>query len=77
MKEAAIHYCAAADRREFLLTELRMLWLELRQAEHDVEAIGSALKVGVVSPDEVVGILHGRDLLALLGRATATEARRD
>ncbi len=74
MREAPTHYRAAADKREFLLTELRMLWLELRQAEHDVEAIGSALKVGVVRLDEVVGILHCRDLLALLGPTTERAA---
>jgi hypothetical protein len=64
-------------RREFLIAELRDLWLQLRQAQRDVEAIVGGLKCGAVNPDEAVGILCGVDLLALLGPASATEARRD
>ena len=54
-------------RREFLVDELRCLWLQLREAQRDIEAIGGGLRCGAVNPDEAVGILHGCDLPALLG----------
>ena len=60
-------------RRAFLISELRFLWLELREAQHDVVAIGSGLKCGAINSDQAVGILHGcGDLLSLLGPIAAT-----
>jgi hypothetical protein len=56
-----------AQRRAFLVHELRVLWLRLEDAKHDTEAVASALKAGIINPDQACGFLCGRGLLDLLG----------
>jgi hypothetical protein len=55
------------NRRAFLVHELRVVWLRLKDAQHDVEAVAFALTDGMINPDEAVGLLHGCGLLGALG----------
>jgi hypothetical protein len=56
-----------AQRRAFLMHELRVLWLRLEGAKVDTEAVATALKAGIINPDQACGFLYGCGLLELLG----------
>jgi hypothetical protein len=58
---------AAHDRREYLLAELRCASLRARLWQHDIEAIGLALKGGLVTPEQAVEMLADCDALHLVG----------
>ena len=64
----------AQDKREYLLPELRAaaLWARLWQA--DIDAIGLALKAGLISPDQAVEHLSDCGLLRLLAVREEQEA---
>ena len=57
----------ARDKREYLLAELRAAALRARLWQADIDAIGLALKAGLISPDQAVEHLSDCGLLRLLG----------
>ena len=52
---------------EYLLAELRCASLRLRLEQSDIEAVGLALKAGLISPDQAIAELHDRDVLRVVG----------
>jgi hypothetical protein len=56
-----------ATKTEYLLSELRCASLRARLLQSDVDAIGLALKAGLISADQAVGHLADCGLLRLLG----------
>jgi hypothetical protein len=59
---------------EYLLSELRCASLRARLLQSDVDAIGLALKAGLISPDQAVEHLAGCGLVRLLGLREEQEA---
>jgi hypothetical protein len=57
----------ARDRREYLLAEFRAAVLRARLLQADIDAVGLALKGGLISPDQAVEHLSDCGLLHLLG----------
>jgi hypothetical protein len=57
----------ARDRREYLLAELRAAALRARLWQADIEAVGLALKAGLISSDQAVEHLSDCGLMRLLG----------
>ena len=57
----------ARDKREYLLAELRAAALRARLWQADIDAVGLALKAGLISPDQAVEHLSDCGLLRLLG----------
>jgi hypothetical protein len=55
------------SRREYLLAELRCAALRARLWQAGIEAVGLALKGGVVTPDQALELLHDCDALHLVG----------
>jgi hypothetical protein len=55
------------DRREYLLAELRAATLRARLWQADIDAVGVALKAGLISPDQAIEHLSDCGLLRLLG----------
>jgi hypothetical protein len=55
------------SRREYLLAELRCAALRARLWQADVEAVGLALRGGLIEPEEVLELLHDCDVLCLVG----------
>jgi hypothetical protein len=55
------------DRREYLLAELRCAALRARLWHSDIEAVGIALKGGLISCDQAIDLLHDCDALHLVG----------
>lgn len=53
--------------QDYLLAELRCTVLRLRLEQSDVEAIGLALKGGLITPDQAIALLHDCDALRLVG----------
>jgi len=62
------------DRREYLLAELRVAALRARLWQADIDAVGLALKAGLISPDQAVEHLSHCGLLRLLGLREEHEA---
>jgi len=62
------------DRREYLLAELRAAALRARLWQVDIDAVGIALKAGLISPDQAVEHLSDCGLLRLLGLREEQEA---
>ena len=60
-REAGMIFC------EYLLAELRCAALRARILQADVEAIGIALKSGLVTPDQALALLHDVDALRYVG----------
>ena len=60
---------AQLERTNYLLKELRCASLRARLLQSDIDAIGLALKGGLISPDQAVEHLHDVDVLRLLGGA--------
>jgi hypothetical protein len=56
----------ARDRREYLLAGLRAAALRARLWQADIDAVGLALKAGLISPDQAVEHLCDCGLLRLL-----------
>jgi hypothetical protein len=54
-------------RTDYLLAELRCAALRARLLQADIEAVGLALKGGLVTPDEAVELLDECDCLKLVG----------
>ena len=60
-REAGTNFCY------YLLAELRCAALRARILQADIEAIGIALKSGLVTPDQALALLHGVDALHYVG----------
>ncbi len=56
------------NRVEYLLAELRCASLRARLAQADIEAVGLALKGGLISPDQAVLLLADADCLGFVGK---------
>lgn len=60
----------ASPPREFcnyLLAELRCAALRARILQADIEAVGLALKGGIITPDQALALLDDVDALRLVG----------
>jgi hypothetical protein len=55
-----------SDRVDYLLQELRCAALRARLAAADIEAIGIALKGGLVTPDHALELLSDCDVLVYI-----------
>jgi len=64
----------ARDRREYLLAELRAAALRARLWQADIDAVGLALKGGLISPDQAVEHLADCGVLCLVGLREGQEA---
>jgi hypothetical protein len=62
------------DKREYLLAELRAAALRARLWQADIDAVGLALKAGLISPDQAVEHLSDCGLLRLLAVREEQEA---
>jgi hypothetical protein len=56
---------------EYLLAELRCAALRARLWQADIEAVGVALRGGLISPEQAVALLADCDCLHLLGTEPA------
>jgi hypothetical protein len=54
------------SRRDYLLAELRAASLRARLWQADIEAVGLALKYGLVEPEQALELLHDCDALYLV-----------
>jgi hypothetical protein len=57
----------ATDHRDYLLAELRCAASRARLWQHDIEAVGLALKGGLVTPEQALELLADCDALHLVG----------
>jgi hypothetical protein len=55
------------SRVDYLLAELRCASLRARLWQADIEAVGLALKGGLVEPEQAIELLHDCDCLHLIG----------
>ena len=55
----------ARDKRDYLLVELRAAGLRARLWQADIDAVGLALKAGLISPDQAVEHLSDCGILRL------------
>jgi hypothetical protein len=53
-------------RHEYLLAELRCAVLRARLWQADIEAVGLALRCGLIEPEQVLELLHDCDALYLV-----------
>jgi hypothetical protein len=60
------------NRMDYLLAELRAASLRARLWQSDIDAIGIALKIGLVTPDQAIELLHDCDALHLVGTQEGT-----
>jgi hypothetical protein len=54
-------------RRDYLITELRCASLRARLWQADIDAVGLALKAGLVEPEQALELLADCDCLHLVG----------
>jgi hypothetical protein len=66
------------SRREYLLAELRCASLRVRLQQSDIDAVGLALKGGLIEPEQALELLADCDCLQLISpeRTMATKQRR-
>jgi hypothetical protein len=60
-------------RRDYLMAELRCASLRARLLQADIDAVGMALKAGLVEPEQALELLQDCDCLALIGIREGTE----
>jgi hypothetical protein len=60
-------------RRDYLMAELRCASLRARLLQADIDAVGMALKAGLVEPEQALELLDDCDCLALIGIREGTE----
>jgi hypothetical protein len=53
-------------RRDYLIAELRCASLRARLWQADIDAVGMALKAGLVEPEQALVLLHECDCLQLI-----------
>ena len=61
------------NRIEYLLAELRCASLRARLQASDIDAVGLALKGGLIEPEQALELLQDCDCLALIGIREGTE----
>jgi hypothetical protein len=54
------------SKQEYLLAELRCASLRARLWQSDIEAVGLALKAGLIEPEQALELLHECDCLELI-----------
>jgi len=54
------------NRREYLLAELRCAVLRAKLQQHDIAAVGLALKSGLIEPEQALELLRDCDCLQLI-----------
>ncbi len=54
---------SADDLRDTLIAELRCGSMRARLAQYDLDALGIALKHGLISAEQAMELLHARDAL--------------
>ena len=57
----------ASDFRNYLLAEFKCAALRASILQADLDAIGLALKGGLVTPDQALELLHDVDALRIVG----------
>jgi hypothetical protein len=62
-------------RRDYLLAELRCASLRARLWQADIDAVGMALKAGLVEPEQALELLHECDCLQLISPKEFHETR--
>jgi hypothetical protein len=62
------------NHTEYLLAELRCAALRARLLQADIEAVGLALKSGLILPEQAIEHLHDVDALRLVGIASEAAA---
>jgi hypothetical protein len=67
MTDITQHPDGCNDHTEYLLGELRCAGLRARLWVADIDAVGSALRCGLISPDQAVEALADCDALHLMG----------
>jgi hypothetical protein len=60
-------------RRDYLMAELRCASLRARLWQADIDAVGMALKAGLIEPEQALELLDDCDCLALIGIRHGTE----
>jgi hypothetical protein len=58
---------ATSERQAYLLHTMRVLWVQYETAQHDLVAVASALKIGLINNEMAIGLLAGYGILHLLG----------
>jgi hypothetical protein len=58
---------APTDRRDYLLAELRCAALRARLWQADIDAVGLALRGGLIEPEQALELLHDCHALHLVG----------
>ena len=58
---------------DYLLAEMRCASLRARILQHEIDAIGIALKGGAISADQALDLMQGVDLLRLIGERSDAE----
>jgi hypothetical protein len=64
----------SVGRREYLLAELRCAALRARIWQADIEAVGLALRDGLIAPEQAIALLDDCDCLQLVGIREETAA---
>ena len=65
---------ATLTRIDYLLAELRCALLRARLWQADIEAVGIALKNGLIEPEQALELLHNCDALHLVGAVREEES---
>jgi len=55
---------------DYLVAELRCASLRARILQSEIDAIGIALKGGLITADQALVLMHGVDLLRVIGERT-------
>jgi hypothetical protein len=56
-----------ADHRDYLLAEFRCAVLRAKLWQHDIEAVGIALRGQLITPEQALELLQDCDALHLVG----------
>jgi hypothetical protein len=57
--------------QDYLLAELRCASLRAKILQSEIDAIGTAVKGGLVTAEQAIVLMHGVDLLRFIGQETA------
>jgi hypothetical protein len=61
----------AVSFRDYLLAEIRCASLRAKILQAEIDAIGIALKGGMVTAEQAIVLMHGVDLLRFIAQAPA------
>jgi hypothetical protein len=56
-----------SGKREYILAEFRCALAKARLAARDIEAVGLALKNGIISPEQAAAMLWDSEAIGFLG----------